>query len=303
MRVEQLEYIQAVTRLGSLRRVAEELHVSQPALSETLRNLERELGVDLLDRRRSGARISEVGRELLPYIGQVLDAVDQLRRAAGEQHLVSRMVRVGTVNAATVSLVIPAIREFRAAHSGTQVEVVDVQQAEIHRGLLDGGFDLGLVNYLAGDDWPPEFDTTELLRGRAVVCVRPDSRLAGLSAVGVEDLLRESLIVMRSGYVMHRFVHRLLDGRQPVFSYSTDGAEMGKIMVAEGLGATVLPEFSVVGDPLERAGAITWRPLDSRMVDVLLVVQRRRSGAPPLAARNLHDVLVRRANAMGASAA
>ncbi|MQY31210.1 helix-turn-helix domain-containing protein [Nocardia aurantia] len=58
MRIEQLEYVQAVTRLGSLRRVAEELHLSQPALSETLRNLERELGVQLLDRRRSGARIS-----------------------------------------------------------------------------------------------------------------------------------------------------------------------------------------------------------------------------------------------------
>ena len=51
---------------------------------------------------------------------------------------------------------------------------------------------------------------------------------------------------------MHRYVHRLLDGRAPSFSYSTDGAEMGKLMVAEGLGATVLPDFSVIGDPLEQ---------------------------------------------------
>ncbi|SPF02519.1 Cyn operon transcriptional activator [Streptomyces sp. MA5143a] len=51
VRTEQLEYLAAVTRLGSLRRAAEELRLSQPALSETVRNLERELGVDLLERR------------------------------------------------------------------------------------------------------------------------------------------------------------------------------------------------------------------------------------------------------------
>ena len=43
----------------------------------------------------------------------------------------------------------------------------------------------------------------------------------------------------------------------PAFSYSTDGAEMGKLMVAEGLGLTVLPDFFVIGDPLERRGVIT----------------------------------------------
>src|SRR4051812_12359219 len=66
VRLEQLEYLAAVTRHGSLRRASEELHVSQPALSESLRNLERELGVTLLDRRRTGARINTQGRELLP---------------------------------------------------------------------------------------------------------------------------------------------------------------------------------------------------------------------------------------------
>ncbi|AEY86686.1 LysR-family transcriptional regulator [Streptomyces hygroscopicus subsp. jinggangensis 5008] len=58
MRTEQLEYIAAVTRLGSLRRAAEELRLSQPALSETVRNLERELGAVLLERKRSGATMS-----------------------------------------------------------------------------------------------------------------------------------------------------------------------------------------------------------------------------------------------------
>ncbi|MFE7932441.1 LysR family transcriptional regulator [Streptomyces sp. NPDC057456] len=301
MRTEQLEYIAAVTRLGSLRRAAEELRLSQPALSETVRNLERELGVDLLERKRSGATMSASGRELLPHIIGVLDAVDRLRSAAGEQHRISRMVRVGTVNAATVPLLIPVVREFRAAHPVTQVEVVGAQQTDIHRILLEGGFDLGLVNHLEGDDVPAEFESTELLRGRPVVCLRPDSPLASAASVSVDDLLDVPLIGMRSGYVMHRYVHRLLDGRGLSFAYSTDGAEMGKLMVAEGLGATVLPDFSVIGDPLERCGALTHRPISGDTTRVLLMLQRRRAESVPRAARDLHEVFVRTARTLSAT--
>ncbi|MFI1438597.1 LysR family transcriptional regulator [Streptomyces fructofermentans] len=301
MRTEQLEYLTAVTRLGSLRRAAEELRLSQPALSETVRNLERELGVDLLERKRSGARMSAAGRELLPHIVGVLEAVDRLRSAAGEQHRVSRMVRVGTVNAATVPLLFPAVRAFRAAHPATQVEVVGARQSEIHDALSEGALDLGLVNHLDGDDMPADFESTELLRGRPVVCVRPGSVLAAGASVSVSDLLHgpEPLIVMRSGYVMHRYLHRLLRGREPAFSYSTDGAEMGKLMVAEGLGATVLPDFSVLGDPLERCGAITYRPLVGDAAEVLLMLRRRRADAVPRAAGDLHAVFVRTARELG----
>ncbi len=299
VRTEQLEYIAAVTRWGSLRRAAEELRLSQPALSETVRNLERELGVDLLERKRSGATMSAAGRELLPRIVDVLDAVDRLRAAAGEQHRVRRMVRVGTVNAATVPLLVPAVREFRGAHPLTQVEVVGAQQTDIHRALLEGGLDLGLVNHLEGDDMPDGFESTELLRGRPVVCLHPDSPLVGRAEVSADDLLTEPLIAMRSGYVMHRYVHRLLDGRSPAFAYSTDGAEMGKLMVAEGLGVTVLPEFSVVGDPLERQGALVCRPVAGDRSRVLLVLRRRRSASVPLAARALHEAFVRRAGRLG----
>jgi DNA-binding transcriptional LysR family regulator len=299
MRTEQLEYIAAVTRLGSLRRAAEELRLSQPALSETVRNLERELGVDLLERKRSGATMSAEGRELLPHIIDVLDAVDRLRTAAGEQHRISRMVRLGTVNAATVPLLIPVMREFHARHPTTQVEVVGAQQTDIHRALLEGGFDLGLVNHLDGDDMPADFESTELLRGRPVVCMRPDGPLASRPAVSAADLLTEPLIAMRSGYVMHRYVHRFLRGRAPAFSYSTDGAEMGKLMVAQGLGVTVLPDFSVVGDPLERQGVITCRPLADESTRVLLMLRRRRAASVPRAAQGLYEAFVRRGRELG----
>ena len=253
MRIEQLEYITAVVRLGSFRKAAEAVNISQPALSESVRALERELGVDMLERGRYGARVSEPGRDLLPHIMTVLDSVDRLRSAASEQHQSSRVVRIATVNTATVPLVMPVIEQFRREHPATAVEVVGSLHADVQRALLEGSIDLGLVNYLEGDDMPPDLENTPLLAGRAVACMRPDNALAARPAVAVEDLLSAPLIVMRSGYVMRRYLHRLLPDQVPVFAYAADGAEMGKLMVAEGLGITVLPDFSIIGDPLERA--------------------------------------------------
>jgi DNA-binding transcriptional LysR family regulator len=296
MRIEQLHYIAAVTRLGSLRRAAEELHVSQPALSETIRNLERELGVSLLDRRRSGARISVDGRELLPHIMGVLESVERLNQAADQQHHGGRMVRIGTVNAATVALLTPAIRAFRSAHPQTPVEVVPAQQADIHRSILEGSLDLGVVNVLSGDDLAVDLDTTELLRGRVVACLPADNPLAELDAVTPDDLLTQPLIAMRAGYVMHRYLHRLFGGQLPPISYSMDGAEMGKLMVAEGLGITLLPDYSVDGDPLQRYGAIVTRPILGDDTEVLLLLQGRAVAHLPGTVRAMHQALVERAS-------
>ena len=54
---------------------------------------------------------------------------------------------------------------------------------------------------------------------------------------------------MRSGYLMYRFAHRLFGADLPTQWHSTDGAEMGKMMVAEGIGLTVLPDYSVLRRP------------------------------------------------------
>jgi DNA-binding transcriptional LysR family regulator len=292
MRIQQLEYATAVARFGSFRRAAENLHISQPALSENVRRLERELGVEILDRRRSGATVGEHGRELLPHMLAVIEAADNLKRAADASKELSRTVRVGTVTAATVPLLAPTIHAFRDTHPATQVEILSGQQTGIHRALLEGSMDLGLVNYLEGDDMPPEFESTELLRGRPVVCLRPDDELASSKTVRTADLWEQPLIAMRAGYVMHRYVMRLLAGREPTFSYSADGAEMGKLMVAAGLGVAVLPDYSVIGDPLERSGEITYRPLEEDGTGVLLVLQRRRSTPAHNAISDLHDLFV-----------
>ena len=86
---------------------------------------------------------------------------------------------------------------------------------------------------------------------------------------------------MRAGYLMLRFAHRLFGADLPAEWHSTDGAEMGKMMVAEGIGLAVLPDYSVLGDPLERAGLIVARPIAGDSTTVTMGAIRRRQVRVP----------------------
>jgi DNA-binding transcriptional LysR family regulator len=287
MRIEQLEYLAAVNRYGSLRRASEKLHVSQPALSEAVRRLERELGVTLLDRHRSGARISLAGRELLQPIVDVLESVARLNAAAGGQLATRRLLRIGTVNAGTAALVLPAVSAFQTQHPASTIEVRNLQQDDIQVSLAEGTLDVGLVNLLDGDDVPPELELIPLLVGRPVAVIPTSHPLAGHIEVSADELRAERFVAMRAGYLMYRFAHRLFGSDLPAEWHSADGAEMGKMMVAEGVGIAVLPDYSVRGDPLERAGLIVARPIASDQTRVTMVALCRRQPRVPAVVRDM----------------
>jgi DNA-binding transcriptional LysR family regulator len=297
VRIEQLEYLAAVTEHGSLRRASEAMHISQPALSEAVTKLEKELGTILLDRRRTGSRISRQGLDLLQNMTEVLEAVDRLRQAAGQQSVRRRDLRIGTVSTASSSLLAPALRDLHARHGSGGVEVVNARQADIQQGLAEGSLDLGLVNVLPGDEVPPALVADRLIEGTPVACLRADHPLASRERISLDELRAEPHVLMRPGFVMHRYAHRLFAGTLPGTTYAHDGAEMGKAMVAAGLGIAILPDFSIAGDPLVRAGVLTTRPIRTDHTAVTLLVLTRRVERVPGPLRDLQAALARQATA------
>lgn len=301
MRLEQIEYVAAVTRTGSLRQASEQLHVSKPALSEAISRLERELGVRLLDRKRSGARMSRQGRDLLPLMTELLDVAERLRRAAGQQALSSPMVRIGTVNTATPTLVAPGLRTFQETHPTTGVELIALAHNEILQGLEEGSLDFGLINLLEGDDLPATLRGTSLMSSHPCVVLPADHPLATAKSITTDELRDERFVMMRAGFLMHRFAHRLFERRLPQTCHTADGGEIGKLMVAQGLGVMLLPEFSVADDPLELAGLIVRRPLAAPSPAVRLVLLERRATTLPGQAQALREVFVAQARRTAAT--
>jgi DNA-binding transcriptional LysR family regulator len=281
-----------VVQHGSLRRASEQLHISQPALSDAVTKLERELGIGLLDRHRSGARISRRGRGLMHHMTEVLEAADRLRVAAADQAAATTTICLGTVGVATSTLLAPAVRDFRLSYPGTTVEVSTSRQVDLHHGLVEGSLDLGLVNVLEGDDPPSDLVGVNLVHGRPVVVLPAGHPLASREAIEVDDLRREPFVAMRAGDLMQRFAHRLFGADMPPVSYTADSCDVGTMMVAEGLGWTVLPDYSVVGDQLERAGLVTRRSIADDRTTMGLVLRQRPGGHAPAPVRALQATLV-----------
>ena len=168
----------------------------------------------LLDRRRSGARISREGQDLLRGMEEVLEAVDRLRRLAGDQRAAHRAIRIGTVHAGTARLLLPAIRGYEGTRPGATVEISNLQQERIERGLAEGALDLGLVNLLTGDDVPPDLVGIALAHGRPVAVLPADHPLAALEEVTADDL-REQRVRRHADRLPHAPV-RAPPLRQPV---------------------------------------------------------------------------------------
>ncbi|WP_232676406.1 LysR family transcriptional regulator [Nocardioides sp. R-C-SC26] len=275
MRIEQLEYLTAVVQHGSLRRASEQLHLSQPALSEALSKLERELGTALLDRHRSGARISAAGRRLYQHIVDVLDAVDRLRVAAGDPSIELRPVRVGT--SAGDSGLAAAIAHCRTAHPELRVDVRTLTAAEAERALLDGRIDLALVEHLLDEPPAVERDVEQVqLATSAPVAVLPAAHpLAGRPFLTPDDAARAVLVHPRPGHVLHRLAARIL-GPRTGHTHHVDDSTGVLTLVARGAGLGILPEHAVAGDPLLLSGTVVARPLGGPQPAVALVIRTRR---------------------------
>lgn len=291
MRIEQLQYLAAVPRYGSLRRASEPLHVSVPALSEGITRLERELGVTLLDRQRSGARISAQGREILPAVMDVLDAVERLRAAAGHQSTERRLLRVGSAHPTGHHAVLDTIRGLGAEGHPFTVELCTLPEERILSGVAEGTLDVGLMTLHGQDEAPPHLAVTPIADGSPVVVVPPSHPLTGRDRVTAAELRDEPLMIIGSCIAHRRTTSEIFGVHPPTRVIAVDSAEHAALLAADGAGIALLPDYSVLDGPLLRCGAIAVRPLDDAVEVVRLVALHRRRPTLPAALRSFLDTV------------
>jgi DNA-binding transcriptional LysR family regulator len=291
MRVEQLRYFVRVLEARSFRQAADELHISQPALSESIKNLERDLGARLMERNRSGVRLTQIGQEAIPYIEAILEADDALRNEVGSHRGLERgLVRIGTVNAATNNVLPAVLTSFHARYPSVQLQVTETGSLNIRRSVKAGDFDLGLVVDSEGMPGNTESLISEvLLESSIMACVPRGHHLLQRCAVTPLDITEEPLILFRAGYFMSDLVQRILHGSELNVVYYTDNTESAKRMIAAGVGITLLPRFSVVPDLLSKSGEITYIPLVGDYVTLRLNLIRRRDAYAARAVRELWE--------------
>jgi DNA-binding transcriptional LysR family regulator len=174
-------------------RTAERLRVSAAGVSQTIRRLERRVGVPLFNRNSRRVELTAVGRQLYADVQPAWAQIAAgLGRAVDAGRGVTGLLRAGFTDAAGGQLLAQVAEVFRGHHPGCEVEIRDAQPAGVLPRLRDGGIDLALVAFPV--DEPGLVAGPVLVREARMLAVPIGHPLAGLQAVSAEDLAGMELL-------------------------------------------------------------------------------------------------------------
>jgi DNA-binding transcriptional LysR family regulator len=271
--LRRLEYFIAVATERNFTRAAAKLHVAQPALSRQVRQLEEELGVELLHRTTHDFELTEAGRYLVDHGPAVLAAADELWRTAAEFGQGIRGTVVLGYSTSSGYETAPRLLETLAEREpNLTVEAHIESSAEILRQVVDGGLDVGIVrSAVTGDGlqaWPLRFERQGLL-------MRRDHRLAvGAKAVRIAELSDEALLLhpryANPGHYDAVLALCRAAGVTPRVHHRQLSLDVMHMPVIEGKAVAIVGQSTLTGIPVER----TWLPLaPSTALEVSLVAR------------------------------
>ena len=171
MKLNQLRALVAVAKAGSIQEAARLMHLTQPALSKSIRELEREVGVPLLVRSAKGATLSPYGamiakrsRAIQKEVDKIREEIDSLRGELGGR------VSIGLTPPAAGTALADAVSVFRQQRPSVELHLLELRPAQIAEGLRDGTLDLGIVSQY-GDAEPSGLKWAKLYSLKTLLAV------------------------------------------------------------------------------------------------------------------------------------
>ncbi len=246
----RLNVFREVVEHGSFSAAAEALSYSQSAVSQAIATLEGELGVDLIERRRGGARPTAAGAALAGHVGGILARIETAESevaavAAGH----GGRLRTASFPTAGATLMPQAIAAFRASHPGVEVTLAEDEPEQIAPRLRAGEFDLVLLFEFegVGERLGSGMRRFELFDDPLHLALAADHPLADRERLELADLAGESWIQTSAdspcaGHVV-RCCHAA--GFEPNVSFESDDYQTVQGLVGAGVGVAMIPELAL----------------------------------------------------------
>lgn len=204
-----LRYLLAIAEHHSFTRAAESLYVSQPTLSQQIKQLEESLEVQLLDRSGRSVRLTDAGEVYLSYARRALGELEAGKRAVHEVQDLSRgSLRIG-MTPITDYLAAPLLDAFNARYPGISLSTVEMPQDDIEAGVVEDLIDVGIAftNILSNDARSHEIDTHLLFIESLNLAVCSHHPYAGKEALQSEQVLeQEPLVMLKSNFALRRHI-------------------------------------------------------------------------------------------------
>jgi DNA-binding transcriptional LysR family regulator len=250
MELRHLRTIVAVARHRSFTKAAEELFLAQSAISQQIRRLEEEIGIQVFRRSSRSVELTEEGRIIVQHAHRVLAEVDEMQ---GEMEALSGGVR-GTVR---ISGIWPfggydlysVLADFRARYPEVAIHMEEEAVDEVMAKLRADELDLAFAS-VDPDKIGPEFAATLLWEEEFVVVAALDHEFARRPHVTYEDLIGQDLIAFRDNSALRRRFESALarHGIEPRNAFVCTEMTAVRSLASKGLGITVLPRSKAEHD-------------------------------------------------------
>jgi DNA-binding transcriptional LysR family regulator len=279
MQLAHLQGLVQIARAGTIGRAAEQLFISQPALTARLKSLEDELGCELVTRGRAGSRLTDAGGALLPYAERAIAAIEEGGQRARE-HAGGRTAALAIGAAPAVSAyVLPAVlRRLRVTYPDVQLSVRSGHSEELLDLVLRGDVQVGVMRPLPH----PEIASQPVYEDGLILVTHPGHAFTRVPHIRMRDLADEQLVMFDRASSYHDLTRAMFRtaGVRPRSFLEVDNIDAAKRMVQEELGVALLPRSAVETElRSQRLRAI--RVTDMTPVRRTIVAVRRRDAGPP----------------------
>jgi LysR family hydrogen peroxide-inducible transcriptional activator len=241
--LRQLRYCEALARHGHFGRAADACAISQPALSEQIKELEASLGAALFERGARQVRLTEFGEAFVARVPDILRLVDDLEDLAlsSRDRPLGRL-RLGVIPTVAPYLLPTLIRDLTRLHADLDVNVRETLTRKLIEELAEGRLDAAIVALPVSE---PAFAEVALF-AEEFVLVRPGED-AGKPAPGVETLREMRLLLLEEGHCFRdqalAFCH--MHSARPRELLDASSLSTLVQMVGAGIGVTLIPEMAV----------------------------------------------------------
>jgi LysR family hca operon transcriptional activator len=280
MELRHLRYFVAVAEAGSLTVAAERiLHTSQPSLSRQIRDLEEEVGAQLLTRTARGIELTPPGRAFLDHarvvLSQVAAAAEAARRVAqpGKPCFV-----MGFLTGHELTWMPEALQILRDELPNIDVMISSQYSPQLANALLNEKVDAA---FLRREQGVPELEFRLLVKEPLVVVLPSDHRLAALKAVSPQDLVGETFVTVSDTAPVLRVViddYLKRSGTNITPDHEADHLAMGMSLIASTRGVGLLPAYAQNFLP----SSVTSRPLKGDTPTIDLVLGYKKSNESPI---------------------
>lgn len=269
----QMQAFVATARARSFSRAAEEIGISQPALSKAVSELEADVGYALFDRTTRRVSLTTAGRQFLPSAERVINAYGSARE---DLECLSNgrggRIAISCLPSVAYGLMPRVMSAFAASFPDIRVDIIEQRADQVAESVSSGEVDIGIAN-LVGQIHGLE--TTPLLGDQFALVCPVNHPLAARGAVRWQDLEDVPLIAMTPDSGIWQEIELALSRRPPKLSIRYVAANPATILahVAAGVGVSPLPGLAW---PIATDERITCRPLINPSIRRKLVVQRRK---------------------------